>query len=107
MLECIIQKNENVELNNRRAEKLKLDILEQGCKDKLSAIKRICLEQKIPIQNVCYVGDDINDIEAIKAVGYGCCPADAQQEVKSIANYVTKAKGGEGVIREIVNKIIK
>ena len=99
--------SENVELNNRRAEKLKLDILEQGCKDKLSAIKRICIEQKIPIQNVCYVGDDINDIEAIKAVGYGCCPADAQQEVKSIANYVTKAKGGEGVIREIVNKIIK
>ena len=99
--------SENVELNKRRAEKLKLEILEQGCKDKLSVIKRICQERNIPIQNVCYVGDDINDIEAIKAVGYGCCPADAQQDVKSIANYVTKAKGGEGVIREIVQKILR
>ena len=62
--------SENVDLNRRRAEKLKLDILESGCKDKLTTIKRICDERGIGLANVCYIGDDINDIETIKAVGY-------------------------------------
>lgn len=99
--------SEDVDLNRRRAEKLKLDILEVDCKDKLSTIKRICDERGVALENVCYVGDDINDIEAIKAVGYSCCPADAIPEVKTIAKYVSKTKGGEGVLREIVEHIMK
>ena len=99
--------SENVDLNRRRAEKLKLDILEAGCKDKLSAIKRICDERGIALENVCYIGDDINDLQVIKAVGYGCCPADAMPEVKTVAKYVAKTSGGEGVIREIVEQIME
>lgn len=99
--------SESVDLNRRRAEKLKLNILEVGCKDKLSAIKSICDDWRIALENVCYIGDDINDIEAVKAVGYGCCPADAMPEVKKVAKYVTKANGGEGVIREIVEQIME
>lgn len=98
---------ESVDLNRRRAEKLKLDILEAGCKDKLSAIKRICEERGIALENVCYIGDDINDIDTIKAVGYGCCPANAMPEVMSAAKYVSKAKGGEGVIREVVEQVME
>lgn len=98
---------ENVELNRKRAKKLKLDVLRSGCKDKLSEIKKICEEYQICLRNVCYIGDDINDLEAIKAVGYGCCPADAVQTVKQFADYVTSVKGGDGVIREVVERIIK
>ena len=98
--------SESVDLNRRRAEKLKLDILKAGCKDKLSAVQRICTEHGVNIQNVCYIGDDINDIETIKAVGFGCCPADAMPEVKAVAKFTAKAKGGEGVIREVVTRII-
>ena len=54
-----------------------------------------------------FIRTDINDIEVINSVGYGCCPADAQQEVKAVANYVATAKGGEGIIREIVNIILR
>ena len=97
--------SENVDLNRRRAEKLKLDILEAGCKDKHAAVKRICQERGITLENVCYIGDDINDIETIKAVGYGCCPSDAMPEVKKVADYITSAFGGKGVIREVVEKI--
>jgi N-acylneuraminate cytidylyltransferase len=97
--------SENVELNRRRAEKLKLDILETGCTDKAAAVQRLCEENGIDLSEVCYVGDDINDLETIKLVGYGCCPADAVPEVKSVAKYVSSAKGGEGVIREIVEMI--
>ena len=94
--------SENVDLNRRRAEKLKLDILEAGCKDKVAAVQRICEERGVDLANVCYIGDDINDLEVIKMVGFGCCPADAMLEVKKVTKYVTKAKGGQGVIREVV-----
>lgn len=98
--------SESVDLNRRRAEKLKLDILESGCKDKVAAVKRICEEKNIDIGNVCYIGDDVNDVELLKLVGYGCAPADACLQAKEAADYVTSAKGGEGVIREVVDKII-
>ena len=98
--------SENVDLNRRRAEKLKLDILEAGCKDKVAALNRICAERGISPENVAYVGDDINDLGAIQMVGYGCAPADAMPQIKAAAKYVTTAKGGEGVIREVVEKIL-
>lgn len=98
--------SENVELNRRRAEKLRMDFFEDGCRDKLSAIRRICESQGIAIKDVCYIGDDLNDIEAIRAVGYGCCPADAIPAVKTAADYVAAAKGGEGVIREVIDRIL-
>ena len=53
-----------------------------------------------------YIGDDLYDVEAIKAVGWGCCPADGRPQAREAADYVTKAKGGEGVIREIADMIL-
>ncbi|WP_455615314.1 cytidylyltransferase domain-containing protein [Eisenbergiella sp.] len=98
--------SESVDLNRRRAEKLKLDILEAGCQDKVAAVKKYCEQYGVNLENVCYIGDDINDIGVIEIVGYGCCPADAMPEVIEVARFVTKAKGGEGVIREVVEKIV-
>ena len=98
--------SESVDLNRRRAEKLKLDILEAGCKDKPAAIRRLAEERGIPLSEVCYVGDDINDVEALRMVGYGCAPADAMPAAREAAKYVTKTKGGEGVIREVVDRIL-
>lgn len=99
--------SEDVDLNRRRAEKLKLDILESGCKDKAAAVKRICLERGINLENVAYVGDDINDLEVVKMVSLGCCPADAMPQVREAADFVAKTKGGDGVIREVVEKILE
>ncbi len=98
---------ESVDLNRRRADKLKLDILITGCKDKLSAINDLCRKYGIDITNVCYIGDDIYDIDAISAAGFGCTPADAVSEAIKVAKYVCTAKGGEGVIREIADMIIR
>lgn len=99
--------SENVDLNRRRAEKLKLDILETGCKDKVIEVTRICQTYGIDFANVAYIGDDLNDIELIKTVGFGCCPADAMPQVKEVVNLVTKTKGGEGVLREVVEFIFR
>jgi len=98
--------SEDVELNRRRAKKLKLDILENGCKDKYAKVLDLCKQHNISLENVVYIGDDINDIEALKYVGFSCCPADANGKVKAVCKYVTKAKGGEGVIREVVEKLL-
>ena len=98
--------SENVDLNRRRAQKLKLDVLEAGCKDKVAAVKTLCEKYNVSLENVAYIGDDINDLDVVKMVGYGCCPADAMPQVRDAARYVTKAKGGEGVIREVVEKIL-
>ena len=98
--------SENVDLNRRRAEKLKLDILEAGCKDKLAVVKRICEKLEIDLQNVCYIGDDINDVSVLNSVGLGCCPYDATLDAKKSARIVTKTKGGEGVIREVAEIVL-
>lgn len=97
---------ETREINAQRAQKLGVDFLKQGVKDKLSVIRAICEERQIELENVAYVGDDINDLEAIQAVGYGCCVANGMECVKEAAAYVTRKRGGEGAIREVIDKIL-
>lgn len=99
--------SEDVQLNNRRAEKLKLDIIVTGCSNKSDSIKELSEKYDIPLENICYVGDDINDIDALSIVGTSCCPADAEEAVKQVCGFVTSAYGGRGVIREIVNELIR
>ena len=98
--------SENVKLNERRAKKLKLDVMLPGCKDKLGAVKELLKEYKITLDEVCYIGDDINDLELIQSVGFGCCPNDATSEIKKVSDYITKTKGGEGVIREVADLVL-
>ena len=98
--------SESMELNKRRADKMQLDILEAGCKDKLLAIERLAKAHNIELSEICYIGDDINDIETIKAVGLGCCPRDAMKEVQEISSYITESTGGAGVIREVAEYLL-
>ena len=97
---------EDVALNKRRCEKLKIDVLAPGCTDKVACINRLCATYRIKPEEVVYIGDDIGDKDAIEFVGFGCCPADAAADIRAVAALVTKAKGGEGVIREVVEMIL-
>lgn len=99
--------SENVDLNRRRAEKLKLDILKSGCRDKLKVVQELCEQYKITLNNVAYIGDDINDIELLDAVGFACCPADAMSVVREKVDYVSIKRGGDGAIRDIAEIVIK
>lgn len=95
---------ENVDLNRRRAEKLKLDILKPGAKNKSQILKDLAAEYHISTDQILYIGDDRNDLGAIELAGFSCAPADAIEAVKAKADYVTTATGGHGVIREVVEK---
>jgi N-acylneuraminate cytidylyltransferase len=94
---------ENRELNRRRAEKLHMHFIKQGVKDKAFCLRQICKEYSIDLEKVLYIGDDINDIEAIKIVGYSACPADADIHVKKIADYISTKKGGEALVRNVIS----
>lgn len=97
---------EKRELNRRRSEKLQLDIFEEGVKEKLDVIKLLCEKYNIDLQNVAYVGDDINDLAVIKAVGFGCSVANGIREVKAAARYVTHKPGGQGAVREVIDMLL-
>lgn len=97
---------EEKELNFRRSKKLNLDIFEAGAINKLDVVKRLCTEYMISMQNVAYVGDDINDLEVVKKVGFGCSVANGVNEVKDAAKYVTNSSGGHGAIREVSDLLL-
>ena len=98
--------SENVSLNMRRANKMQLDYIRIGCKDKKDAIMEFCEEYGLTTNEVCYVGDDLNDIPALDICGLACCPNDAIDTVKRCSDLITCTRGGEGVIREIADVIL-
>lgn len=97
---------ENTNIVKRRYDKLKMDYLYLGCKDKLSVVSELCYQLGITIQDVAYIGDDINDMNLLKKVGWSGVPSSAPQYVQKIANVKLSKKGGEGVFREFVETII-
>ena len=93
--------SEDRQLNQRRADKLKLDFFYQGKKNggKLAVAREICQKMGISMQEVAYIGDDVNCIELLSAVGMAACPADADSRVKAIPGiHVMTKKGGEGCV---------
>ena len=97
---------EETQIVARRAEKLKVDFLYQGVADKLVAAKKICQSSGYDLSEIAYIGDDINDVELLKTVGIAGVPASALEYVRSLATISLTKKGGEGVFREFVEKII-
>ena len=88
-----------------RAKKLNIDCF-QGVDDKVMMIKQFCSQYDYNVKKVGYVGNDINDMEAMKIVEYSFCPADAHSDILKISKYILRSKGGEGVIRELYDLII-
>lgn len=75
--------------------------------DKAELLKELSIINKIDLEHILYMGDDMPDFEAMKLVGIASCPADAVNEIKSISNYKAVAKGGEGCAREVIEKTLK
>ncbi|CAL2081351.1 HAD-IIIA family hydrolase [Tenacibaculum sp. 190524A02b] len=102
----VIITGENSQAVKRRAEKLKVDYLFLGAKNKLGIVKDLCVKLKIDLEEVAYIGDDINDYELLKNVGFSAAPTSAPKYIKDIVTTTLTKKGGEGVFREFVEYII-
>lgn len=90
----------------RRSDKLHVDFCFLGCKNKLRVAKSLCETLDITLQDIAYIGDDINDIQLLKYAGWAGVPASAPSYIKSLSNIKLEKNGGEGVFREFVEVII-
>jgi len=97
---------ERTKLVARRAEKLTIPELHQGVMDKLTVIREMAARHGFSLKQVAYIGDDVNDLEALKAVGFSASPADGLPDIVAAVDYVCQKKGGEGAVREIIEMIL-
>ena len=92
---------------SNRLKKLGINEVHQGIKDKATLLYTIINKGNFTKEQVLFIGDDIPDYQAMKLVGLACCPADAVSEIISISNYISPFKGGEGCVRDIIEKVLK
>lgn len=101
---------EDTEIVTRRSEKLKIDYLYQGVSDKLKVVHEICRNLNVTLAEIAYIGDDLGDLEVLKAVqkagGITGVPSSASAYIRSYSSIDLEKKGGEGVFREFVERII-
>ncbi|MBF0312073.1 MAG: acylneuraminate cytidylyltransferase [Oligoflexia bacterium] len=105
-IKTAIVTSENTEIVARRANKLKIDHLYQGIKEKSDVVKKLAQMENITLNQLAYIGDDLNDLSALKIVGCPVTVANASSANKSVAIYITLGKGGEGAVREFCDLII-
>ena len=90
------------EIVKYRAKELGVTELYQGVKDKLSVLKEVAEKYSISLEEIAYIGDDLNDLECMKYCGYSGCPHDAILIIKQIVSYVCNFNGGYGAVREFI-----
>jgi 3-deoxy-D-manno-octulosonate 8-phosphate phosphatase (KDO 8-P phosphatase) len=76
-------------------------------KDKRQHLNDYIADKKFLNEQVLFMGDDIPDYLTMKSVGLACAPSDAMPEIRQVAHYITTCKGGEGCVREVIEKVLK
>ncbi|SDF58173.1 3-deoxy-D-manno-octulosonate 8-phosphate phosphatase (KDO 8-P phosphatase) [Methanolobus vulcani] len=97
------RQSEAVEL---RGKELNIDYLFQDAKSKLAVVEQISSSESIPLNKMCYIGDDVVDVPVLKKVGFPATVKDAPEEIKSYVSYVSAFNGGEGAVRDIIKYIL-
>ena len=97
---------ESSPLVDRFAEKMGITDVHKGCKDKAIALRSFVQKYNIALSEVCFMGDDVNDLPAIALAGFSAAPANAHDSVKEKVMLITKHGGGQGAVRELVDLIL-
>ncbi len=97
----------NSHIVNVRATELGINLVRQGTEQKVVAMREIIAELRLKPEHVCYIGDDLPDLAAVKLAGLGVAVADGCQELRQAADYVTSLAGGQGAVRETIELILK
>ena len=103
---CAIISTEKNPVVGHRARKLGLPVL-QGVQDKGKVVQQFCQRRKINPRHTAFVGNDLNDLPALRVVGYRLCPRDAAPEIRELCDHVLRTRGGEGVVREIASRFAR
>jgi 3-deoxy-D-manno-octulosonate 8-phosphate phosphatase (KDO 8-P phosphatase) len=97
---------ENSPLVDRYAKKMQIQHVAKGCRDKAAALREFARATGIDLAEICFMGDDINDLAAIEIAGFSAAPANAAREVLDRANLNTKSNGGNGAVRELIDALL-
>ncbi|HEV3338701.1 MAG TPA: HAD hydrolase family protein [Pirellulales bacterium] len=97
----------NSHIVNVRAGELGVDLVRQGIEHKLAALREIAAQFRVSPEQICYIGDDLPDLPAVRFAGLGVAVADSCAELRDVAAYVTQLAGGQGAVRETVELILK
>lgn len=103
---CCIITGESTNIVKRRSDKLKIEHTFLGIKDKVQVAEDLTSKLGISMDEVAFIGDDINDFDLLKHVGLSACPSSAPDYIRNEVDWVLSRKGGEGVFREFVEKIL-
>ena len=106
-IETVIMTSENSEIVLQRAKKLQIKEVHIGEKNKLKRLKKICSDKEIQLNEVAYIGDDINDIEVLENVGVSALTNNSPIKQQIKVDYITEKKGGDGAFREFAELILK
>jgi len=88
-----------------RAQKLQISVL-QGAENKVAGIQEIVKKENCKLENILYVGNDLNDYRVMDICGFTACPADSHKKIKQISSIVLKTNGGCGVVRELLEDVL-
>jgi 3-deoxy-D-manno-octulosonate 8-phosphate phosphatase (KDO 8-P phosphatase) len=102
---ALISGEDNI-LIDRFAEKMKIADTYKGTKDKAAALTSFAKKNKIELNQICFMGDDVNDIGALELAGLSAAPANAHESVKRKVKFVTTKAGGNGAVRELIDFIL-
>lgn len=91
----------------RRLKELNVSHIFQGVKNKKQFLEEFLINNEIAFNDVAYIGDDLNDFAIMQNCGFKACPADSCNEIKSIADYISHIKGGNGAVRDIIEYYLK
>jgi 3-deoxy-D-manno-octulosonate 8-phosphate phosphatase (KDO 8-P phosphatase) len=90
---------------DRYAAKMSITHVWQGCSTKDAALREYSEKIGIPLSEIAFMGDDVNDLAAMSIAGFTACPADAHESVKSVVNFVSRFPGGNGAVRELLDHL--
>ncbi len=96
---------EKNQLIDRYAAKMSIRHVWQGCQDKAAALREFAAAAHIELEEICFIGDDVNDVAAMQLAGFSASPADGHQSARSAAKMVSQFSGGKGAVREVLDNI--
>lgn len=106
-IEILVLTGRKCSATERRLRELQVDYIEQGIVDKYTYLKKFMEKQCISKTEIAYIGDDLNDYKSMKLSDWVGCPCDSAEEIIEISDYVSKKKGGEGAVRDIISHLLK
>jgi len=102
----IIITKEKTRIVKQWSKKMNVTQIFDGVKNKERILDIMCKKYNVKLENIAYIGDDINDFKILSKVGLAVSPHDGIEQIKKISHYITKSDGGRGVFREVVDLVL-